>query len=144
MSKKRKVSSAQLLQDAVALPKKPSRHKAAEYREVILVLAQKNLGHREISAFLEERGIRIHQTAISRYLRKHPPTQEEVDRTGTLPGRPIPGPIDKSADDAERKRKREELLARARKQRRVEPEEDDTDYSFLDVRGRPFRIRPKE
>jgi hypothetical protein len=27
---------------------------------------------------------------------------------------------------------------------RTEPEADDTDYSFLNVQGRPFRIRPKE
>ena len=152
------------LQAALNYSANRSRGRAAEHREIILVLSQERITQCEISAFLKKRGIRIHQTTISYYLRKHPPTDAEVARIkGMLAAQPAmrrdqepgqevrqpPAPHKSSQQDVEtpedvaRRKRREELLARARERRRPEPEEEDTtDYSFLKVQGRPFRIKP--
>ena len=137
-SKRRKLSHEETLNAAIALPARASRHKAAEHREIILVLAHKKLGHRAIAAFLKERGILVHQTAISRYLRMHPPTEAEQRKIADI----LVAQAGATVSDTDRRRRREELLAPARKVR-TEPE-DKTDYSFLKVQGRPFTIRPRE
>jgi len=164
MPKKRKSSSGNLLAAALAEPDRLSRHAVANHREVILVLLQKNFTQVQIAQFLHKKGVSVHRAAIGRYLQKHPPTEAEVARIKEMlaakpamrrdqePGQEVrQSPthhksLEQNAetpDDAARRKRREELLARARKKPRPEPEEDKTDYSFLDVQNRPFRIRPK-
>ena len=140
MPKEHVPSPQQVTKSARAAPRRSSRLKAADYREAILILLAKNFSHEEIARFLRNVGVDINQTAISRYLRTHPPTETEQQNVASMP----PEQDGATANYAERRRKREELLAAARKERGTEPEEDDTDYSFLNVQGRPFRIRAKE
>jgi hypothetical protein len=139
MAKKEVSSPQQVTKAAHAAPRRRSRLKAADYREAILILLGKNFSHEEIARFLRNEGVEINQTAISRYLRTHPPTETERRNVVSMP----PEQDSAITSDAERRQKPEQLVARVRKERPTEPE-DDTDYSFLNVQGRPFRIRPKE
>jgi hypothetical protein len=165
MPKKRTSSSKNLLVSALSEPDRLSRHAVANHREVILVLLQKNFTQVQIAQFLHKNGVSVHRAAIGRYMQKHPPTQAEVARIKEMlaakptarrdqePGRAVrqpPAPHKSSQRDAETpeeaasRKRREEILARARKNcPPPQPEEEDTtDYSFLDVQGRPFRIKP--
>jgi hypothetical protein len=167
---KRKIASPQeVAAAAITMQSRESRAKAADYREAILILRLKSFSQERIAAFLSAEGVKISQPAVSTYLRKHPPTEAEVARIKEMlaaqpamrcdpePGREIrqlPAPHKSSQqqdaetpEEAASRKRREELLARARKNcppPATQPEEEDTtDYSFLDVKNRPFRIRPK-
>ncbi len=63
---------------ALELPSEGSRAKAADYREGILILLHKKFSHERIAQFLRAEGVKISQTAISSYLRKHSPTDAEL------------------------------------------------------------------
>jgi hypothetical protein len=136
MPKKRTSSSGNLLAAALAEPDQLSRHAVANHREVILVLVQKNFTQVQIAQFLHKKGVSVHRAAIGRYLQQHPPTQAEVARIKEMlaarpamrrdhePGQEVrqpPAPHKSSQQDAEtpedaaRRKRREEMLARARK-----------------------------
>jgi hypothetical protein len=66
----------------------PNGYKAEPYREIILVLLQRKLSHKKIAGFLRNQGVSIHQTAISKYLRAHPPTDEELARASCTTASP--------------------------------------------------------
>jgi len=157
MPKKKNNLRQKLLQAAISEPAQPSKHAVAQYREIILLLREKNFSQDQIAEFLGKRGVRVHRAAVGRYLQKQPPSAHEIaairellsqQSTGAKSNKyasQTPGaPDDATPSDAERRLKREDLLARARKERRTEPEEDNTDYSFLNVKGRPFSITPRE
>jgi hypothetical protein len=126
----------------------PNGYKAEPYREIILVLLQRKLSHKKIARFLRNQGVSIHQTAISKYLRAHPPTDEELERAVQLLVRK-PQPISPSEKIVSSEGKamtapRSSKPASGGRRSRPVDIEDGIDYSFLNVEGRPFRIRPKQ
>ncbi len=140
MRKRHEFPPERVTASALAAADRTSRAKAVDYREAILILLLKNFSQDRIAEFLRGEGVKISQSAISTYLQKHPPTDAEVARLRQK----LAEQDGAKTSDAERHQKREKFVARVREERRTELEKDDTDYSFLDVQGRPFRIRPKE
>jgi IS30 family transposase len=142
MTSKQPPSPEELIKAALALPAQPSHIKAADYREIILLLLQKHISHERIAGFLREHGVSIHQSAISRYVRKHPPTEAELTRIKTLITGQSPASVPRQQSSAERTPASESRGIIGKSQRK--PEEDDgIDYSFLNMEGRPFTIKDK-
>jgi hypothetical protein len=159
--------TSNLLKAALAEPAKvPTKFVVAPHRHTILMLAQKHFTQKQIAGFLlKHAGVRIHRAAIGRYLQNHPPTEAEtleIERllsgaehqqdppalpslsVEALSAKPNNGDMQPGRQrTASRGTLRQQFNQRQRTPKREE-EEDKTDYSFLNMEGRPFTIKEDE
>ena len=75
-------SPQELAKEAIfAEVKTKSNSMIHKYRDTILILITYNYNQKELIDYFLKQGISIEKAGLSRYLKKHPPTEDELNNT---------------------------------------------------------------